>query len=139
MNNLAIIGLPRLDLTRPAIAPAILSSLATQVGVKSKIYDFALKLHQVTTKSEWNEFDLYWQIDLKYKLKNSLEIRLNKIFDSFVKEVLDSKPSIIAVSVFSHNSINATNMFLEKMNHFSNKTELIIFQKLRIVISRIVL
>ena len=40
MIDLAIISLPRLDLTRPAIAPAILSSLANQKGVKNKVFDF---------------------------------------------------------------------------------------------------
>ena len=90
MNNLAIIGLPRLDLARPAIAPAILSSLATQVGIKSKIYDFALKLYQVATKSEWNEFDLYWQIDLKYKLK---------------KEEIKEIPYFLPLLLFTHRII----------------------------------
>ena len=41
MIDLAIVSLPRLDLTRPAIAPAILSSLANERGVKNKVFDFA--------------------------------------------------------------------------------------------------
>ena len=44
MIDLAIVSLPRLDLTRPAIAPAILSSLANQRGVKNKVkYVFGIK------------------------------------------------------------------------------------------------
>ena len=42
MKDLAIISLPRLDLTRPAIAPAILSSLADEMQVTNQVFDFAL-------------------------------------------------------------------------------------------------
>jgi hypothetical protein len=115
MSELAIISLPRLDLTRPAIAPAILASLANEVDVNGKIHDLALKLYQTATKEEWNEFELYWQIDLKYEMNIELQKKLDQIFDGFIKEVLDNNPSIIAISVFSHNSINATNLFLEKL------------------------
>ena len=115
MSKLAIIALPRLDLTRPSIAPAILTSLADEVGFESRMYDFALELYETATKDEWNEFELFWQIDLKYELNNLLQKRLDTIFNSFVNEVLDSNPTIIAISVFSHNSINATDLFLEKI------------------------
>jgi radical SAM superfamily enzyme YgiQ (UPF0313 family) len=115
MSELAIIALPRLDLTRPSIAPAILGSLANQVGVKYKLYDFALGLYQASKKDEWDEFELFWQIDLKYKMSDELNDTLNKIFDNFVEQVLQDKPKIIAISVFSHNSINATTLFLEKI------------------------
>ena len=115
MSKLAIISLPRLDLTRPSIAPAILTSLANEVNIDSKMYDFALKLYQTATKEEWSEFELYWQIDLKYEMNDILQRRLDNIFDSFVDEVLKDNPKTIAISVFSHNSINATNLFLEKI------------------------
>jgi hypothetical protein len=115
MIELAIISLPRLDLTRPAIAPGILSSIANNLNIKNKIYDFALQLYQKSKKDEWNEFELFWQIDLQYNMNMILTKKLNDIFDEFVKEVLKNKPKTIAISVFSHNSINATNLFLEKI------------------------
>ena len=68
MKDLAIISLPRLDLTRPAIAPAILSSLADEMQVTNQVFDFALKTYELSTKEDWNEFELYWQVDLKYEL-----------------------------------------------------------------------
>lgn len=120
MADLSIISLPRLDLTRPAIAPAILSSIANGMNISNKIYDFALKLYQVSNKDEWNEFELFWQLDLKYDMDETLKKNLNKIFDNFVNEVLIDTPKIIAISVFSHNSINATNLFLEKIRTKTN-------------------
>lgn len=115
MSELAIIVLPRLDLTRPAIAPAILTSLANEINVDSKMYDFALKLKKISTSEEWNEFELHWQIDLKYEMNKILERKIDDIFNDFANEVLNDNPKIIAISVFSHNSINATNLFLEKI------------------------
>lgn len=120
MSELVIIALPRLDLTRPPIAPAILGSLANQVGVKYKLYDFALELYQRSKKDDWDEFELFWQIDLNYKMSDTLNDSLNKIFDNFVEQVLQDNPKIIAISVFSHNSINATNLFLEKIRPVTN-------------------
>ena len=46
MTQVAILNMPRLDLTRPAIAPGILKSLATGIGMTSKIFDFALKIYE---------------------------------------------------------------------------------------------
>ena len=69
MIDIAIVSLPRLDLTRPAIAPAILASLANKVGQSNRIFDFALETFERSSKDEWNEFELFWQIDLNYKLQ----------------------------------------------------------------------
>ena len=115
MIDLAIISLPRLELTRPAIAPAILSSLANNINCTNKVYDFAIATYDRSTKKEWHEFELYWQIDLKYELARNLKLKLDSLFDEYVDEVLEQNPKFIAVSVFSHNSINATNLFLEKI------------------------
>ena len=120
MIDLAIISLPRLDLTRPAIAPAILSSLANQNGVKNKVFDFALATYDRSTRDDWHEYELFWQVDLKHQLAKETKIKLDNLFDSFVEEVLKEKPSWIAISVFTYNSINATNLFLEKIRLKSN-------------------
>ena len=72
MIDLAIISLPRLDLTRPAIAPAILSSIADDNKVTNKIFDFAIKTYKDSSKEEWREYELFWQIDLKYDLRKKL-------------------------------------------------------------------
>ena len=76
MIDLAIISPPRLDLTRPAIAPAILSSIADQNKVSNKIFDFALETYQKSTKEEWREYELFWQIDLKYELQKKLSTKI---------------------------------------------------------------
>jgi len=115
MTELAIISLPRLDLTRPAIAPAILSSIANKINVSNKIFDFALETYQRSDKETWKQYELHWQIDLDYKLSNKYLDSLNSLFDQFVSEVIEVNPSQIAISVFSHNSINATKLFLEKL------------------------
>ncbi len=120
MKDLAIISLPRLDLTRPAIAPAILSSLADEMQVTNQVFDFALKTYEQSTKEDWNEFELYWQVDLKYELSKQHKLKLDKLFDQFVTDVLALEPKMIAISVFSHNSINATTLFLEKVRLKSN-------------------
>ena len=120
MKELAIISLPRLDLTRPAIAPAILSSLANDMKVTNQVFDFALKTYEMSTKEEWREYELFWQVDLKYDLAKIYKLKLDKLFDKFVAEVLALEPKIIAISVFSHNSINATTLFLEKIRHRSD-------------------
>lgn len=115
MIDIAIVSLPRLDLTRPAIAPAILASLANKVGQSNRIFDFALETFERSSKDEWNEFELFWQIDLNYKLQEKYKKKLDVLFDQFVSEVIDQNPNMITISVFSHNSINATEMFLEKL------------------------
>lgn len=115
MIDVAIVSLPRLDLTRPAIAPAILSSLASEINMSSKIFDFALETYEKSTKEEWNQYELYWQIDLDYRLEDRYSEKLEKLFDGFVDQVVDLDPKQIAISVFSHNSINATKLFLEKL------------------------
>jgi len=115
MIDLAIISLPRLDLTRPAIAPAILSSIADQNKVSNKIFDFALETYQNSTKEEWREYELFWQIDLKYELQKNYQIKLDRLFNSYVNDVIANNPKFIAISVFSHNSLNATTLFLEKI------------------------
>ena len=115
MIDIAIVSLPRLDLTRPAIAPAILASLANKVNLTNKIFDFALQTYERSTKDEWDQFELYWQIDLGYKLDEPYRKKLDTLFDQYIQEVLEQEPEMIAISVFSHNSINSTQMFLEKL------------------------
>lgn len=115
MLDVAIVSLPRLDLIRPAIAPAILYSLATELNMSSKIFDFALETYEKSTKEEWNQYELYWQIDLDYRLEDHYLAKLEKLFDEFVDQIVDHDPKHIAISVFSHNSINATKLFLEKL------------------------
>lgn len=125
MIDLAIISLPRLDLTRPAIAPAILSSLANSINVKNRIFDFALETYERSSKDDWHEYELYWQVDLKHQLDAERKIKLDKLFDTFVQEVVDADPSWIAISVFTYNSINATNLFIEKIR-LKTKAKIII-------------
>lgn len=120
MIDVAIISLPRLDLTRPAIAPAILSSLANRYKKTNKVFDFALATYERSTREEWHEYELYWQIDLKYELEKQLKLKLEKLFDDYVNEVLEHDPKMIAISVFSHNSINATSLFIEKIRAKTN-------------------
>lgn len=115
MSELAIVSLPRLDLTRPLMAPAILSSLAKQINMSHTVHDFALELFEIAPRADWSEYELFWQIDLQYELDDDREKKLNKIFQTFAENVLSQKPKWIAISVFTHNSINATNLFLEKL------------------------
>ena len=115
MSDLVIVALPRLDLTRPSIAPAILASIAKSQGLTVSMHDFALDLYNLSTKEEWNEYELYWQLDLHYELEDHLRLTLDKQFDNLIDRILTDNPKKIAVSVFSHNSINATDIFLEKM------------------------
>jgi hypothetical protein len=115
MIDIAIVSLPRLDLTRPAIAPGILASLSNKAGMTNKIFDFALETYERSTKEEWTQYELFWQIDLGYKLDQTYMDKLENLFEQYISEVLQHKPSIIAISVFSHNSINATEMFLERL------------------------
>ena len=102
MVDVAIVSLPRLDLTRPVIAPAILSSIVSQNKLKPKIFDIALEMYENCTKTEHEQYDLYWQLDLEHKLKNNYWKKLNELFDGFVKEVVHEQPKFIAISVFSH-------------------------------------
>ena len=120
MIDLAIISLPRLDLTRPAIAPAILSSLANNINVKNKVFDFALETYERSSKEDWHEYELFWQVDLNHQLDKEKKLKLDKLFDSFVQEVVNANPSWIAISVFTYNSINATNLFIEKIRLKTN-------------------
>ena len=115
MSDLVIVALPRLDLTRPSIAPAILASIAKSQGLTVSMHDFALDLYNLSTKEEWNEYELYWQLDLHYELEDHLRLTLDKQFDNLIDRILTDNPKKIAVSVFSHNSINATDIFLEKI------------------------
>jgi len=114
-KTVAIVTLPRLDLTRPSIAPAILSSIAKAEGYTVHIHDFALELYQYSAKEDWNEFELFWQLDLNYELADDLRLKLDKQFNNLVNRILENNPTKIAISVFSHNSINATDIFIEKI------------------------
>jgi len=120
MNKLAIVTLPRLDLTRPSIAPAILSSLAKSEGYTVTIHDFALDLYRLSEQEDWNEYELFWQLDLSYELADNLRLKLDKQFDLLVDRILANTPTKIAVCVFSHNSINATEIFIEKIRGRTN-------------------
>jgi len=68
---------------------------------------------------------MFWQVDLKYELQKDHRLKLEKLFDSFVDEVIDINPEQIAISVFSHNSVNATRLFLEKIR-LKTKAKIII-------------
>lgn len=120
MNKLAVVSLPRLDLTRPSIAPAILSSLAKSEGYTVTIHDFALDLYRLSEQEDWNEYELFWQLDLSYELADNLRLKLDKQFDLLVDRILANTPTKIAVCVFSHNSINATEIFIEKIRGRTN-------------------
>lgn len=120
MIDVAIVNLPRLDLTRPAIAPGLLASLTNQIQLKNKIFDLALSLYKHSSKDDWKEYELYWQIDLDYKLEEALKNKLDKLFENYVQAITKHNPKFIAVSVFSHNSINATDIFLEKIRSRSD-------------------
>lgn len=122
MIDVAIVSLPRLDLTRPAIAPAILSSISKSCKLTSKIFDFAMAMYENTTKKEWEQYDLYWQFDLQYRLSDQDWQKLNELFDQFVDQVASVNPKFVAVSVFSHNSKLAGDLFLKKLNACPNKT-----------------
>ena len=120
MTQVAIINLPRLDLTRPAIAPGILKSLATGIGMTSKIFDFALKIYEESTREDWDQYELLWQIDLDYHLPKALQEKLDTMFDRYVQEVLREAPEFIAISVFSHNSRTASDMMIRKLRQKTN-------------------
>ena len=126
MIDVAIVSLPRLDLTRPAIAPAILSSIADRSGLSNKIFDVALDIYENTNKSEWEQIDLYWQLDLNYKLGENLWQKLNSMFDDYVNEIVKYNPKFIAVSVFSHNSKLACDLLLEKLSSKNKNCKVII-------------
>jgi len=115
MTDIAIVALPRLDLTRPSIAPAILASIARDCGYTYSMHDFALELYQLNSKDVWAEYELYWQLDLDYELSSELRLKLEQQFDQLIDEILEKNPTKIVASVFSHNSINATDMFIEKI------------------------
>ena len=112
MIDVAIVSLPRLDLTRPVIAPAILSSIVLQNKMTPKIFDVALEMYESCTKTEHEQYDLYWQLDLEHKLKSNHWQKLNELFDAFVKQVVDTQPKFIAISVFSHNSKLACDLLI---------------------------
>ena len=120
MTQVAILNMPRLDLTRPAIAPGILKSLATGIGMTSKIFDFALKIYEESKREDWDQYELLWQIDLDYHLPKALQQKLNAMFDRYVQEVLREDPEFIAISVFSHNSITACDMMIRKLRPKTN-------------------
>jgi len=122
MVDVAIVSLPRLDLTRPVIAPAILASIADNNKLTNKIFDFAMAMFESTSKEEWEQYDLYWQIDINHKLKDSHWQKLNDLFDNFVDQVVDTMPKFIAISVFSHNSKLACDLFLQKLSQRKNKS-----------------
>ena len=126
MVDVAIVSLPRLDLTRPVIAPAILSSIVSQNKLKPKIFDIALEMYESCTKTEHEQYDLYWQLDLDHKLKTSHWQKLNELFEGFVQQVVDAQPKFIAISVFSHNSKLACDLFLKKLSTHKGTWQVII-------------
>ena len=115
MLDVVIISLPRLDLTRPLSAPAMLKNMIQARGQTAKVFDYAMEVYKNSSRKDWDQYELYWQIDLKHQLADDVWQRLNRCFDDLVSGVLSEQPSMICLSVFSHNSIMATNLFLKKL------------------------
>jgi len=109
-KKIVLLNMPKIGLNNPPMAPALLQSIAKQMGAETSFIDINLLFHDQFEKN--GEIINDWcELDLKLSDEN---INLIKEFTEKLdlSEVWDA--DIVGISVFSYHSFNYTSWFLNQ-------------------------
>lgn len=96
----ALVSLPRQDLLRPPAALPVLAAVCEQVGVDYTVWDFNLWLKKHCDADAWDRIDNNWiKIDSNQDQDTLDAFRI--LLNQYVDLILDSKPELISISVFT--------------------------------------
>jgi hypothetical protein len=125
-KKVLIITIPIIDADKPHPVMAILGSCCEQAGVDYNFYDLNLKMHK--------KYDLKILANLDADFRNSeFKNKQNEQFyrslcKDLIREIEDTHPTILAISVFTKNSILSCETLLDelKMSEVRKKIKIVI-------------
>jgi radical SAM superfamily enzyme YgiQ (UPF0313 family) len=112
MKNLVIISLPKVELSYPPGALAILSSVAKENNYTVTIFDYNLDLFDGLTENEWSQLE-EWNTFAGDHISAELENRLKEIFMLGLDSAINIQTEFICFSVFSYFSNRIATKVLE--------------------------
>lgn len=122
MIDVAILSMPRIAPVRPAAAPPVLKAICNQANKTSKILDLNQDFYMNFAKAHsvaGAEIDDYFIIKDKELTKESFELYQQWI-EQWVSVVVDLKPAILAISVFSWQSQKMVHDFIRSIRPVYN-------------------
>lgn len=114
MKRLAFINTPSVELERPPAAAAAIAACARSAGWHCDQFDFNLYLNHAVDSDIWQEIEQYWRCK-RLELSDPVQKTLNEVLQSFLDDVLASKPDMIGVTVFSRMSVMASWLLLQAL------------------------
>lgn len=119
-----IIGLPSMDLERPPAAIGILTSICQSKGIETSVFDLNLRMYNDLDVEEWRQAEQYWR--LRKDPDAGVSDKINRLFETYVKEIQDLQPDLMLISVFTLMSNMATEKFLKLWHSRQNSKPVII-------------
>jgi hypothetical protein len=101
MKEIIFVSLPKVEISFPPGAIAILSSIAEQNNYNVRVFDYNLDIFNQLTASEWGEFEA-WNTLAVNVLSPTIQHKLEEIFKTNLKKFITPNTAYVAFSVFSY-------------------------------------
>jgi radical SAM superfamily enzyme YgiQ (UPF0313 family) len=119
-NRVLIISVPRQDVSRPPGALAILAACCEQTDSCYEIFDLNLHMHKILD----NDVVLNLNSDFSLnKFSKDSEKNYEIVCQEAIAQIDKHKPNIVAISVFTIQSMLATKFLLEQIQKKSNRSK----------------
>lgn len=117
MSHVAIVALPKQDIIRPPGALSILAAACKQNQIDYSIHDFNLWLYNNLRSDTWLKLDDNWVSHDPFLARDSSWYRhfLTKVVE-YVDLILKSSPTMIAISIFSYQSMHCGIELIQELN-----------------------
>lgn len=113
-QQVAIVALPKQDLIRPPAALPVLASICEQADTDYTVWDFNLWLKNNTRQDTWDSIDANWiKINSQVNSSSNWFREFQYLTRQYVDIILETKPDLIAISVFTYWSAHAAWEFIQ--------------------------
>jgi len=111
-KRVALISLPSMELERPPAAIGILAGLSKSMGCETTVFDFNLRFYNDLDADDWNLAEKFWR--LRVPVDEDLQSRIDNLWSTYIDEINQWAPDLMAISVFTLMSNKATLEFLKR-------------------------
>jgi len=123
-KRIALISLPSMELERPPAAIGILAGICHSLQREAAVFDFNLRFYNDLDSESWNATEKFWR--LRQPLDQDLQQRVDQLWSSYIQELSQWRPDLLAISVFTLMSNKATLEFLTRWHHQANNRPCIV-------------
>lgn len=113
-----------MELERPPAAIGILTGISRSQNCDTATFDFNLRFYNDLEADDWNDLEKYWR--LRQPISPELTSRIDALWSTYVAEVQQWNPDLLAISVFTLMSNKATLEFLLRWHQLTGTSACVI-------------